>query len=135
MILLILLYFLLLSLPARGAWIEIKHMLSIPQEWIGRSPHGERGLKYLESLSMLVVPRRSPHGERGLKFVIYGQSIIHSCRSPHGERGLKYNGYAAPLLRCTRRSPHGERGLKYHKGVLAHGRHGSPPARGAWIEI
>lgn len=25
--------------------------------------------------------------------------------------------------------------MKYHKGVLAHGRHGSPPARGAWIEI
>ena len=124
------------SLPARGAWIEIIAFIAFSRSMYCRSPHGERGLKcviYQEQEALFL--RRSPHGERGLKFVIYGQSIIHSCRSPHGERGLKYNGYAAPLLRCTRRSPHGERGLKYHKGVLAHGRHGSPPARGAWIEI
>ncbi|MEF2602684.1 MAG: hypothetical protein U0M40_04985, partial [Christensenellales bacterium] len=60
MILLILLYFLLLSLPARGAWIEIKHMLSIPQEWIGRSPHGERGLKLLHLSPFLALCTVAP---------------------------------------------------------------------------
>ena len=32
---------------------------------------------------------RSPHGERGLKFVEFVKVGFRACRSPHGERGLK----------------------------------------------
>ena len=34
----------------------------------GRSPYGERGLKYLRPLQQSDRQRRSPYGERGLKF-------------------------------------------------------------------
>ena len=58
---------------------------------MGRSPRGERGLKYY--LKLVIVSRgigRSPRGERGLK---YQQQVQHLCnqqgRSPRGERGLK----------------------------------------------
>ena len=33
-----------------------------------RSPHGERGLKLEDLISLFQECRRSPHGERGLKF-------------------------------------------------------------------
>ena len=33
----------------------------------GRSPHGERGLKFRPHRTLTSVLRRSPHGERGLK--------------------------------------------------------------------
>ena len=33
---------------------------------------------------------RSPHGERGLKFTFFPElSAFYLSRSPHGERGLK----------------------------------------------
>ena len=41
----------------------------------------------------IVIPSRSPHGERGLKFVMYESVKTYERRSPHGERGLK----SAPL--------------------------------------
>ena len=34
---------------------------------VGRSPHGERGLKYLGAVEDRQYAGRSPHGERGLK--------------------------------------------------------------------
>ena len=34
---------------------------------------------------------RSPHGERGLKFTPGIYIAVRECRSPHGERGLKFN--------------------------------------------
>ena len=57
----------------------------------GRSPCGERGLKYL----FLGDPKcgsfgRSPCGERGLKYDIVKAGFrLDGCRSPCGERGLK----------------------------------------------
>ena len=39
----------------------------IVRRWSGRSPHGERGLKYDILCLSAVNPGRSPHGERGLK--------------------------------------------------------------------
>ena len=38
-----------LSLPVRGAWIEIGYSAIIMVRWICRSPCGERGLKYKTS--------------------------------------------------------------------------------------
>ena len=64
------------SLPVRGAWIEIISRKVLWLYNIGRSPCGERGLK-LESLYKSYSPEcRSPCGERGLKF--QGTRIITS---------------------------------------------------------
>ena len=86
------------------------------------------------SCSMLMVLCRSPHGERGLKYIVIFSPTDLCGRSPHGERGLK--SHPMPLRPGSRsRSPHGERGLKYvPKGQLAiRGR--SLSSRRAWIEI
>ena len=63
----------------------------------GRSPHGERGLKYIGKLHGLLVARRSPHGERGLKLPDCVKPSGMFRRSPHGERGLKSDH---PLRLC-----------------------------------
>ena len=58
---------------------------------IGRSPHGERGLKCFPPVLCFGRLGRSPHGERGLK--LPGRNYTRrkaAGRSPHGERGLKY---------------------------------------------
>ena len=60
---------LLVSLPAWGAWIEIIKIVSPDFKVASRSPHGERGLKFVKVFLVLNGCRRSPHGERGLKSV------------------------------------------------------------------
>ena len=58
-----------MSLPARGAWIEIfSYGSKFEMKTYGRSPRGERGLKFRYGT------RRDSH---------------HAGRSPRGERGLK----------------------------------------------
>ena len=57
----------LTSLPAWGAWIEIPKSLKNFSYQYGRSPHGERGLKSPGCAFPLGKICRSPHGERGLK--------------------------------------------------------------------
>ena len=42
--------------------------MALPRIIVGRSPHGERGLKYVRGGNRDGVRGRSPHGERGLKF-------------------------------------------------------------------
>ena len=102
-----------MSLPSRGAWIEIQKPLQKGLTRVSRSPHGERGLKSVDTSKVVrLQTRRSPHGERGLKF---------AC----GEYGDQ----------TFRRSPHGERGLKFEKDARGGTRYQSLPSRGAWIEI
>ena len=55
------------SLSLRRAWIEISTACSTPSA-PGRSPYGERGLKYTPIGLTEGVARRSPYGERGLKY-------------------------------------------------------------------
>ena len=57
---------------------------------VGRSPHGERGLKYTPQITHGQALRRSPHGERGLKCLVVVGGLLDIGRSPHGERGLKF---------------------------------------------
>ena len=103
-----------LSLPARGAWIEIAARAATSAPGPGRSPHGERGLKFLRLDEDGRVGRRSPHGERGLKYgSVLLAPVIERGRSPHGERGLKFGSVAGSVGAGFRRSPHGERGLKF----------------------
>ena len=59
---------------------------------LGRSPHGERGLKCVCGVPVRHDVSRSPHGERGLKYIGKDDSYIAPGRSPHGERGLKLFG-------------------------------------------
>ena len=42
------------------------------------------------AVELIFAAGRSPHGERGLKYIIRLVDIGKSCRSPHGERGLKW---------------------------------------------
>ena len=78
--------------------------------------------------------RRSPHGERGLKFLRPPQMVNLLCRSPHGERGLKSKPLATGLYVISR-SPHGERGLKCLSMPVPALSPLSLPTRGAWIEM
>ena len=49
------------SLPARGAWIEMADISVLSVSITGRSPHGERGLKFIaidnNIVPMAVAPR------------------------------------------------------------------------------
>ena len=102
---------------------------------IRRSPHGERGLKSVESDRKSAGRSRSPHGERGLKWrVQLFQGYQLQSRSPHGERGLKSCGPASTVIAMCR-SPHGERGLKLTSLRRSLSPPESLPTRGAWIEI
>ena len=101
------------SLPIRGAWIEISHIIAIINIAPGRSPYGERGLKFYET------PLKK---WRGLSLPIRGAWIemmqdtqvleIRKSRSPYGERGLKYDAVRGKQP-ADGRSPYGERGLKF----------------------
>ncbi len=55
-----------LSLPVRGAWVEIARKSRIPHRRLSRSPCGERGLKYamlaLLPLLLSVAPRAGSVG-------------------------------------------------------------------------
>ena len=55
-----------MSLPLRGAWIEISYQYNNIQHTIGRSPCGERGLKYKQT---------SGEGEVGLSLPLRGAWI------------------------------------------------------------
>ena len=81
------------SLSARRAWIEIEISAPDLDEVDGRSPQGERGLKFGKRRSHPArVRRRSPQGERGLKLCLQRPAQnIRLRRSPQGERGLKYH--------------------------------------------
>ena len=79
----------------------------------GRSPHGERGLKYQVDQGPAGVNQSLP--SRGAWIEIRPmtqQEIADQGRSPHGERGLKLGPFVDELYS---------------------GR--SLPSRGAWIEI
>ena len=124
---------------------------------LGRSPHGERGLKSHASSTWLRRCGRSPHGERGLKSRIRqacfywirslsswrawieigeGRRHVLGChrRSPHGERGLKYCK-SLQITAIIGRSPHGERGLKSTGAVEGRSGCTSLSSWRAWIEM
>ena len=98
-----------------------------------RSPHGERGLKFLTRFlpqsALKSLPPRGAwieiSGSKGhtstseslpprgawIEISSYVNVKKRACRSPHGERGLKCV-WLAGIMAGNRRSPHGERGLK-----------------------
>ena len=58
------------SLSSWRAWIEIQAHYDEFGRDEGRSPHGERGLKFLDRFAVVWRWGRSPHGERGLKWTL-----------------------------------------------------------------
>ena len=123
------------SLPARGAWIEISTGSRRSASIGCRSPQGERGLKSffprLPSACSMSLPARGAWIEIWL---CLPARRIGVRRSPQGERGLKSQAHAG-RERHLGRSPQGERGLKSAKEWPDDDSDGSLPARGAWIEI
>ena len=123
------------SLPVRGAWIEIRRT---SRKRCGKPTSLPVRGAWIEMSNWRTAASasacRSPCGERGLKYP--RRTRPQSCRrrSPCGERGLKLRGELRNRTRSCR-SPCGERGLKCQV-VEADARHcWSLPVRGAWIEI
>ena len=125
---------------------------------MGRSPHGERGLKFAAACVLRVIVCRSPHGERGLKLCHHGkadavdqslssrrawiemnlaktadQQLVKSLSSRRAWIEMTCGGLAPSLVMS--RSPHGERGLKYETKSTHPTITWSLSSRRAWIEI
>ena len=80
----------------------------------GRSPHGERGLKFLIFQTALFMCKSLSSRRAWIEIYTIGTTLdVVLSRSPHGERGLKLQVPRPPPLLSHSRSPHGERGLKY----------------------
>ena len=101
-----------LSLPVRGAWIEMSRGRQC------RAPCGSLPVRgaWIEMLTrrgqLHHSSRRSPCGERGLKCRrTPARRTRNACRSPCGERGLK-SRWRVNARPAVGRSPCGERGLK-----------------------
>ena len=102
---------------------------------LGRSPHGERGLKFWWQCAA-GEPKRSlpPRGawiEIGYGF---GSGNGDGCRSPHGERGLKFTPEIVIVVPVGSLPPRGawiEMALNRNRSK----HYWSLPPRGAWIEI
>ena len=63
--------------------MELLAKYIIPLDPRSRSPHGERGLKYLWPRFLVqAYPGRSPHGERGLKFIYRNIPGAHDVSLP-----------------------------------------------------
>ncbi len=147
------------SLPIRGAWIEILSFTVAASSPCGRSPSGERGLKCVGhghlAHVVLSLPIRGAWIERNVcattrrpspgSLPIRGAWIDISrtcgtasappCRSPSGERGLK-----SVILRdgpsVTAVAPHPGAWVEITCTRSARTRtRSSLPIRGAWIEI
>ena len=101
-----------MSLPSRGAWIEI-HMQRpyIPARY-RRSPHGERGLKYvITSLWPAIIGASLPSRGAWIEIILPALALA-TCRSLPS-RGAWIEMALLPKLLAAR---------------------GSLPSRGAWIE-
>ena len=102
----------------------------------GRSPSGERGLKYRPAGKRRTIAGSLPI--RGAWIEICPEQKgdgMYLRRSPSGERGLKWLIIHVKIRGSHRRSPSGERGLKSRPRWGIRGLRGSLPIRGAWIEI
>ena len=77
-----------LSLSSWRAWIEIRGSVRMLHH--RRSLSSWRAWIEIVLLGSLLIPSgRSPHGERGLKYGVKDGVTSSIGRSPHGERGLK----------------------------------------------
>ena len=101
----------------------------------GRSPYGERGLKYHLAAACPTpgssLPLRGAWIEIEMK--IYKILLLLSLPLRGAWIEMDYINISTP--KGGRRSPYGERGLKYRRTVSIDQDDQSLPLRGAWIEI
>ena len=85
---------------------------------------------------MSVNTSRSPHGERGLKY-LQAVPVRFADKTSLPSRGawIEIHEIYLPGYQPHRRSPHGERGLKCRWDGQLRRLVLSLPSRGAWIEI
>ena len=124
-----------MSLSSRRAWIEIPLFAWPSGPRVGRSPHGERGLKLRHARLTRLRIRRSPHGERGLKCM---RSWLHRGRRGSLSSRRAWIEITIPddsRVVLSGRSPHGERGLKCQYLAVSVQNVESLSSRRAWIEI
>ena len=78
---------LLLSRPARGAWVEIINLHAVIVIVCNRAPQGARGLKF-KALKVIRIPppSRAPQGARGLKFFQLVASLVKAHVAPRKGR-------------------------------------------------
>ena len=89
------------SLSSWRAWIEMPRRSALRSEYAGRSPHGERGLKFRFLLGIRVIPHMSLSSWRAwIEIYTRFLTFCPSRRSPHGERGLKSSRAASSRLAC-----------------------------------
>ena len=123
------------SLPARGAWVEIKMASVAAMLRNSRSPHGERGLKLkaggLESVYNESLPARGAWVE----IITVTPSYLATESLPARGAWVEMIVIMYRVIIILSRSPHGERGLKYMRGRGFSPVWQSLPARGAWVEI
>ena len=102
-----------MSLPMRGAWIEIQSQSRHRDRQNRRSPCGGRGLKYIRSVSISNGFLVAPHA---------------------GGAWIEMNIAGCPGLTAWS-LPMRERGLKFQRSSITDRERRSLPMRGAWIEI
>ena len=124
----------IMSLPVRGAWIEISAARRISSV---RSSLPVRGAWIEIRGRSEAVPAYRSLPVRGAWIEIFfpGMRVLPCCRSPCGERGLKFDFVRRRCKPQRRRSPCGERGLKCNDAPTRDWLAVSLPVRGAWIEI
>ena len=147
-----------MSLPVRGAWIEISQRVHFVGRVTSRSPCGERGLKFVQQTRQADVVGSLPVRGAWIE-ILQGKTQLQVAEASLPVRGAwieiaKPRKWSAPKLSlpvrgawiemcawmaandfCACRSPCGERGLKYHRVFRYAGTASSLPVRGAWIEI
>ena len=125
----------MLSLSSRRAWIEIAPFCECLNRFRCRSPHGERGLKFIFSYITINTSCRSPHGERGLKYTLVRPHLTIPLSLSSRRAWIEIKRKKVILSSSICRSPHGERGLKSQIVLLAYNYVRSLSSRRAWIEI
>ena len=122
------------SLSLRRAWIEIGSVCSQSKSGLSLSLRRAWNEMYMPEPLYDGTMGRSPYGERGLKWSVMVVTLHQRCRSPYGERGLKLD-VSDGRHPDRGRSPYGERGLKYKLGTRTYRNTPSLSLRRAWIEI
>ena len=72
----------LVSLPPRGAWIEMIKVSHMPSKNVSLPPRGAWIEIAFAWVCVISQPRRSPHGERGLKYVELAAAPTKSTVAP-----------------------------------------------------
>ena len=125
------------SLPSRGAWIEITAPVGILLNVTSRSPHGERGLKFV-ALGLITIGPRWSLPSRGAWIEIgrvQVMAILVTSSLPSRGAWIEMIISKTTSSGQASRSPHGERGLKSAPAPRKGESFMSLPSRGAWIEI